>query len=430
MSHFCLLPPLLGMHTQRILIVGGGFAGINAAVGAVETLGPAQSRVAVELISPDPYWVIKPRLYESDLTGVRVPLAEVLNPLSVVHHQSTVTTIDTTQRRVALQDGSAIRYDQLVLAAGSELALPHGPSVYCVDSYAQAVELRRAVDELGRSQGRFRAVVVGGGFTGLELATELARDTQVTLVAAPELAPSFGPRARTLIEQALRSLGVSVRTGVRVSEVADGAVMLADGDRISTDLVAWTTGPRASKLTEQIPAKRDDLGRLLVDPYLRSVPSVWAAGDSACAKVDANNNSVMCCQHAGPQGRRAGENAATVMLDHTPRRYRQPMYNTCLALGDYGGLVTYGFDRNTVLVAGQEAGKMKRAINHRLIYPPEGEGRKAMLKIGKPAPPGRLAGALTQQALRSRWLRSKLVRAPERSAGYATVDSVALEALR
>lgn len=414
------------MHAQRILIVGGGFAAVNAAVGAVEVLGATQNRIAVELISPDPFWVIKPRLYEPDLTGVRVPLDDVLNPLGVVHHQSTVTSIDTAQRWVTLRDGSPIRYDQLVLAAGSQIALPDGPNVYCVDSYAQAVELRRAVDELGRRHGRFRAVVVGAGFTGLELATELARHAEVTLVAAPELAPAFGPRARTLIEQALRSLGVRVRAGAGVTEITEGAVTLADGERICTDFVAWTAGPRANKLTEEIPAKRDALGRLLVDPYLLTgAPAVWAAGDTACAKVDATNNSVMSCQHAAPQGRRAGENAARVMLDRSPRRYRQPVYNTCLALGDFGGLVTYGYDRDTVLVVGQEAGKMKRAINHRLIYPPEGEGRRAMLKIGKPAPPGPLAGALTRQALRSRRLRAKLVRSPERSTAYATVDSFA-----
>lgn len=418
--------------TARILIVGGGFAGVNAAAGAIATIGSAQDRVAVQLISPDPFWVMKPRLYERDLTGVRVPLAEVLDPLGVTRHQAMVRAIDTDQRQVVLDDGSTLTYDQLVLAAGSRLALPDGPGVHCVDTYEQAMELRSAVDALRSGGRRLRAVVVGGGFTGIELAAELAHDAEVTLLAAPTPAPGYGPRARKLIEESLSSLGVTVRAGVRVSEVADGAVLLSDNDWISAELVAWAAGPRASELTAQIPAARDSLGRLLVDGYLRAgTPGVWAAGDSACAKVDATHSSVMSCQQAGPQGRRAGENAAAVALGHRPRAYRQALYLTCLALGERGGLLTCGFERDTVLASGQEAAQMKRAINHGLIYPPAGQDRQAMLKIGKQAPPGRpLAAAIARGALRSRRVRAKVAgAAPGRSAAYATAERDAAEAL-
>jgi NADH dehydrogenase len=394
------------MDTERILIVGGGFAGVNAAVGAVDTLGAAQDRIAVELVSSSPFWVIKPRLYESDLAGVRVPLAGVLDPLGVVHHQAQVTAIDTAERRVVLDDGTELLYGQLVLAAGSRLALPEGRAVHCVDSYDQALELRRALEALLERHSRPRAVVVGGGFTGIEVATELARYADVTVVASPELAPGYGPRGRAQISQALASLSVEVRSGARVREVTDGAVSLTDGEVISADVIVWATGPIASELTEQVPGERDGTGRLLVDEHLRTAaPGVWAAGDTACARVNATNSSVMSCQHA-------------------PKRYRQPLYLTCLALGDYGGLLTCGFDRDTILATGQEGAALKRAINHGAIYPPRGGDRNAMLKIGKPAQPGPLGAAIARTALHSRWVRRKAAAAtPARSAAYATADS-------
>ena len=420
------------MDTERILIVGGGFAGMNAAVGAVDTLGSAQDRIAVELVSPSPFWVIKPRLYESNLAGVRVPLAGVLGPLGVVHHQAHVTAIDTAERRVVLDHGTELRYCQLVLAAGSRLALPEGGAVHCVDSYEQALELRRALEALLERESRPRAVVVGGGFTGIEVATELARDADVTVVASPELAPGYGPRGRAQITRALASLSVEVRSGAPAREVTDGAVSLTDGEVISADVVVWATGPIASELTEQVSGERDSAGRLLVDERLRTgAPGVWAAGDTACAMVDAANSSVMSCQHAGPTGRRAGENSAAVALGRAPKRYRQPLYLTCLALGDYGALLTCGFDRATVLATGQEGAALKRAINHGAIYPPTGVDRRAMLKIGKPAQPGPLGAAVARRALHSGWVRRKAAAATYvRSDAYAAADSAVPMALR
>jgi NADH dehydrogenase len=419
------------MDTERILIVGGGFAGVNAAAGAVDTLGAAQDRIAVELVSPSPFWVMKPRLYESDLAGVRVPLAGVLGPLGVVHHQAHVTAIDTAERRVVLDHGTELRYSQLVLAAGSRLALPEGRAVHCVDSYEQALALRRALETLRERHHRPRVVVVGGGFTGIEVAAELSRHADVTVVASPELAPGYGPHGRAQISRALASLSVEVRSGAPVREVTDGAVVLTGGEVISADVIVWAAGPTASELTEQIPGERDSDGRLLVDEHLRTgAPGVWAARDTACAMVDATNRSLMSCQHAGPTGRRAGENAASVALGRAPKRYRQPLYLTCLALGEYGALLTCGFDRDTILATEQEGGALKRVINHSAIYPPSGGDRNAMLKLGKRGQPGPLAAAVTRTALHSGWVRRRVAAAtPVRSDTYAAADSAVATAL-
>jgi NADH dehydrogenase len=405
------------MRTKRVVIIGGGFAGISAAVGAVE-----QGGVEVELISPDPYLVIKPRLYEADLSGVRVPLAGVLGPIGVTQHRAAVVMIDTGARNLTLDDDSGLPYDELVLAAGSRLPLPDGASVHAADSYAQAVELNRAVATRGG-----HAVVVGAGFTGLELAADLAgRLDQVTLLeGGPRVAPGYGPRGRAVIEHALGTLGVSTRTGAPVAAAVADGLLLTDGTRIAADLIVWAAGPRASALAEQISDDRDSSGRLLVDEHLRTTADgVWAAGDCAAACVDGRNLSVMSCQHAGPQGRRAGANAAIIAAGGRPRRYRQPLYLTCLALGGYGALVTTGFERDAVVVAGSAGAPLKRYINHRLIYPPPHGDREQVLKIGKPEPPGRLGAWATRQGLRSGRVRARLTAgAADRAAAYSAREA-------
>src|SRR5579875_2774551 len=425
-SHICALRRLVGMNSRRILIVGGGPAGVRAAVGAAERLRSARARHrAVELVNPDPWLVLRPRLYESDLSGVRVPLDAVLGPIGVVHRRGTVTEID---------------------AAGSTLPLPDGAPVLAVDTYAQAQALHRRLAGLrDRPGAKFSAVVVGGGFTGVEIAAELAGMLKraarsagrrargpITLIErGPNPAPDFGPRARSVIERSLRSLGVEVKTGTAVVGVHAAGVVLADGSEVEGELVVWSTGPRASRLTGQVPARRDPLGRVVVDRHLASgVEGIWVAGDSACASVDGRHTALMSCQHAMAQGRLAGQNAAAVSLGEPPRPYRQPLYLTCLDLGGAGALLTCGFDRDTVLATGAEAKRFKRHINRCLIYPPANATAEELLKLGKPEPSGPVVAALTRLALRSRRVRRRASAGEDRAALFAaaTDDGLALKA--
>jgi NADH dehydrogenase len=326
-----------------------------------------------------------------------------------------------------------IGFDQLVLAAGSRLALPADQRLHAADTYAQARELQRALGALAETpDDQPRVAVVGGGFTGLELAAELAGTLKpaartgghVTLIERDrDLAPGFGPRARRVIEQAMAALGVEVRTGVGVSDLDQDGVMLQDGSRVDAELVVWATGPRAPEITAQIPGRRDGLGRVEVDRFLATgVDGIWAAGDCAAARADGEHIAVMSCQHAIPQGRRAGENAAAAALGTQPRPYRQPLYLTCLDLGDYGALLTCGFDRDTVLATGDQAKKFKRYINRSLIYPPASSDRDHILSMGRPAPAGPAIAALTRLALRSDLVRDRVTQpAPDRASMFASL---------
>ena len=151
-------------------------------------------------------------------------------------------------------------------------------------------------------------------------------------------------------------------------------MLLADGTAIAAATAVVTVGLRANGLTAEIPGRRDELGRLVVDDFQRvvGVPGVYATGDVARAPVDDDAHvALMSCQHARTMGKYAGYNVAHDLLGLDPRPYRQPDYTTCLDLGPAGAVFTMGWDRD-VQTTGAEAKKRKEMINREWIYPPAG----------------------------------------------------------
>lgn len=448
LSHFAGLRRLLTVGPARIVIVGGGFAGVWAAMGAARRIrhSAMRSGVRITVVSPDDCLVVRPRLYESDLRGVRVPLAPILAPVSVEHVQATVEAVDT-ERRVLTVSGRAadeLGYDQLILCAGSESTSPRGNAgLHSVDTYGRAAALQHAVAALriGREKDA-TATVVGAGFAGLEVATELAdvlrsnavaagRPSDRTFVclieAASTVAPGFGARAREVIEEALDTLRVDRRTCASVVEADGRGVTLADGERIESRLTVWAGGPRANRLNDRLALPLDEHGRVPVDVHLATgIDGVWAAGDSARVRVGGRQVAPMSCQHAIPQGRRAGENAAAAVLGQPLGRYAQPLYLTCLDLGSAGGLVTSGFERDVIVARGIQAKRFKRFVNRSLIYPPTSANAVKLLRLGRSSTPGRLGAALQETALRSSLVRAVLIaRGADRASQWASMTSAA-----
>ena len=214
---------------SNVLIIGGGFAGVWAAAGAVRTAreaGSGDDALRVTLIDAGDDMVIRPRLYETDPHRMRVPLDRVLGPIGVRRLAATVTEINTQGRtvRAVTRDGSAteLSYDSLVLAAGSRVVRPTisgAEHLFDVDTMPGAAALHghlaRLADGGGVDRGegadeagRFTAVVVGAGFTGLEVATELVdrlqvvaggRAMRVVLVErAEQVGPELGAESRAL----------------------------------------------------------------------------------------------------------------------------------------------------------------------------------------------------------------------------------------
>ncbi|MFJ7074091.1 NAD(P)/FAD-dependent oxidoreductase [Streptomyces sp. NPDC098781] len=395
---------------KDVLIIGGGFAGVWTAAGAVRAAREAGAGddVRVTLVSAGDDLVIRPRLYEDAPDGMRVPLDRVLGPIGVRRVTATVTGIDTGAHTVrALRptgEELALSYDKLVLATGSQLVRPGFPGaqdVFDVDTLPAAAALDshlRRLPERKPSPGRYTAVVVGAGFTGLELATALgerlrgiadregaAEDVRVVLVDLAEVVgPELGAVPRPAILDAIGELKIEQRLGRTVTSATSADVTLSDGEVIPAATVVWTAGMAASPLTAQIPAERDRLGRLAVDEYLQvvGVPDVYAAGDTALATAEAGHATTQSCQHALPMGKFAGHNVAAELFGRALLPFTPDPYVTCLDLGPAGALYTEGWDRRIALT-GQEAKSLKQQINAVWIYPPVDDAEQLLDQAGR-----------------------------------------------
>jgi NADH dehydrogenase len=398
--------------SKRVLVLGSGFAGLWAALGAarrLDELGAAQGAVDVTVISSQPYHDIRVRNYEADLSPCRIPLQELLDPAGISHITADVTGIDASAALVSTADGASHGYDRLVLAVGSKVAKPDLPGLaefgYDVDTYDGATKLQAHIRGLtGRAAdtASATAIVVGAGLTGIETACELPDMLADTLGAAvtprvilvdhnPRVGSDMGDSARPVIEKALADNRVDTMTGEGVAAVDERSVTLSSGEVIPAATLVWCAGMRANPLTSQFGVTCDRLGRLPVDDYLRveGVDNVFAAGDVAAAKMDDEHLSVMSCQHGRPMGRYAGYNVVSDLLGAPMLSLRIPWYVTILDLGPAGAVYTEGWDRK-VVSRGDEAKATKRVINGERIYPPLNGDRAALLAAAAPnlqAPP-------------------------------------------
>jgi NADH:ubiquinone reductase (H+-translocating) len=349
-----------------IVVAGGGFAGVWSAVAAARTRGDAD--LAITLVTPGDDFVVRPRLYEARPHLAAVPLDRILAPVGVRRVRAAVTGIDTAVRRVRTGDGGSVPYDCLVLAAGSELVRPSIPGAHLLHDIDTLRGATALADSL-RALPAFTVVVVGAGFTGLELAAELAGRGRVLLVERDRVVgPELGPGPRPHIEAALAGLGVTVLPGTTVTAVEEGCAHLSDGTRIRADAVVWTAGLRAAPLTAEVAGVRDRLGRLRADRQLRVADGVFAAGDVAAAPAEDGHTTVLSCQHATPMGRTAGHNAAAELLGLPLVDFAPGPYVTCLDLGAAGAILTRGRDRR-VESTGAQGKRVKRWITER-IQPP------------------------------------------------------------
>jgi NADH dehydrogenase len=405
---------------QRILVLGAGFAGLWSAVAAarkLDELGVSPVEVEVLVVNRTAWHSIRVRNYEADLGATRVPLADVLDPVGVKHMVAAVTDINVLERKVVCtMDGASqtLAYDRLVFALGSRLAQP---AIAGLETYAFNVDTFEAGsllnDHIGalpvrpESTGQYNVLVVGGGLTGVEVATEMFGKLRAAIAKAPATGPRAPPRliladrqaligsdmgdARPVIAAALESLGVETRPGVSVVSVDAQGATLATGERIPAATVVWCAGMQADPLTARFPVARDRLGRMPVDAHLKieGMAAEFAAGDVAWLAIDGTHDSVMSCQHARPMGRFAGYNVVCDLLGQPMLPLHIDWYVTCLDLGPWGAVYTQGWDRQ-VAAKGAAAKRIKEIINRQRIYPPRSRNRREILDAAAPvvqAPP-------------------------------------------
>lgn len=380
---------------KQILIVGSGFSGMWAAVSAARLSAlTGNNALSIAVLAPVAELRVRPRFYEEKVATLVAPLSDLFSELDIEFIAGSAERIDTDDKIVVWRDANGqemiVSYERLVLATGSQTKRPPiaGLAEYAfdIDQLGSAQVFEQHLDSLVARPStpvRNTVVVCGGGFTGIELATELparlrarfGEDTQTKIIVVERgavIGGRYSEALRKTIADASLELGVEWRLNSEIEAIDDGGVTLKNGERIATSTVVWTAGVEANPLSRQIGGERDSQGRLIVNENLQvpQHPDVYATGDMAHAKTDdVGNTALMTCQHAIQLGKFAGHNAAASLLNQPPLPYRQVNYVTCLDLGGWGAVYTEGWDQQVKSVR-DEAKKIKIAITNELIYPP------------------------------------------------------------
>ena len=320
---------------HRVLIIGGGFAGIACARG----LGN-RPNIKVTLVDRRNHHLFQPLLYQVAMAGLSP--ADIASPIrslmsgyrNVAVAQDPIKRIDK-DAQIAHSEKKAYEYDTLVVATGATHTYfgndqwePHAPGI---KSLEQATEIRRRVlsaferaeNETNPDERRalLTFVVVGGGPTGVELAgaigemsrTTLNKDfnnidprlTRVVLVeAGPRILASFDPELSSRATRDLERLGVQVWTQSRVTLVDAGGVSVGE-ERIASKTVVWGAGVKASTLGEWLSDDRDRQGRVTVQPNLSlaGYPNVFVLGDLAHSATQGERPLPAVATVAKQQGR-------------------------------------------------------------------------------------------------------------------------------
>jgi NADH:ubiquinone reductase (H+-translocating) len=317
--------------TKRVLILGGGFAGMKTAECLEQELQKDPS-VSISLVSETNALLFTPMLAE--VAGSSLEPSHISTPLRTTLHRTEfvrgrVTSIDLENKRVALDAGmgsnescrSELAYDHLVLALGAVsnyLGLTNVQKLsFDFKSLIDAIRIRNHVIEMFERADResdpearkplLTFVIAGGGFAGVELAgalNDLARgiladypnlrseEVRVVLVHArdrilPELSESLGRYA----QKRMQARGVEFRLNARLTDARPSVVILSDGE-LHAETLVWTAGTAPNPLTKSLPLEKDKRGAVIVDATL-AVPGragVWALGDCA-AVVDAKSGT-------------------------------------------------------------------------------------------------------------------------------------------
>lgn len=322
--------------TNNVVVIGGGYAGVMAA----NRLAP---HARVTLVNPRAEFVERIRLHQLVVGNddAVADYAAVLSP-DVRLVVDGASRIDAAARTVTLTSGTPLPYDYLVYAVGSTGEVPAAVPgaaefAYPLSELEQAKRLTARMADVPTSAP---VVVVGGGLTGIETATELAEAGRPVTLVTDVLGPSLAASGRRSIAKRLAKLEVDVIEGGAVAQVRADRVVVADGREVPSAVTVWTAGFGVPGLAAASGLATDALGRLLTDETLTSVDHVRIVGAGDAASPS-NQPWRMSCQAALPLGAQAANTVLSRLAGEDPAAVNHAMAGQCISLGRKAGIFQF-----------------------------------------------------------------------------------------
>ena len=364
---------------SRIVILGGGFAGLAVAQRLEKLLRPDEA--AVTIVSRDNYALFTPMLPE--VTGGDLEPRHIVSPLRGLLSKTElvlgeVTAIDLDARTVDVQQLLTSRrqrlpYDHLVLATGSVTATFGIPGVAehsfpfkrLEDAEAlrnhvvETLELADTEKDPARRRSLLTYAIIGGGYTGIEVAGELVdflqsvdrfyrnvhrREIAIMIIeGGPKLLPDLPAKMGEYCGSFLSRRGVDVRLSALVSSVDGNGITLRDGSRIESSTIVWSAGVRPSPFVASLPLEHARNGGVIVngDMSVKGREGVWALGDCAWIPMPDGGFYPATAQHAIREGPALGENIVAVLRGRRTKPFAWKALGTMASLGGHRGVVSF-----------------------------------------------------------------------------------------
>ncbi len=334
---------------HRVIVIGAGYAGAIAAGRLARRL--RREDVAITLVNAEPDFVERVRMHQLAV-GQELrprPFSEMFAGTGVRLRLAKVTAVDADRRTVSITDGNTteeLAYDTLVYALGSTWNTHDVPGTaehaHDIAGRPGALRLRERLAALAAGQP---VVVVGGGLTGLEAATEIAEarpDLDVALVARAALGDWLSPKGRRHLLKVCDRLGITVHEHTTVTAVAADHVTTTSSV-IPASVTIWTTGFAVHPIAQATALKIDTAGRIEVDSTMRSLshPDVYAIGDAALVAGPGDKPLRMSCASGVPTAWQAADSIASRLTGTKPTTVPLRYFNQCISLGRKDGLIQY-----------------------------------------------------------------------------------------
>ncbi|MER7476324.1 FAD-dependent oxidoreductase [Streptomyces sp. NPDC126510] len=340
---------------HRIVVLGAGYTGATAAGRLAKRLHRAD--VAITLVNAEPDFVERVRMHQlaagQDLAPR--PFDEMFEGTGVALKQGTVTALDVDRKTVTVaapegageREDEVLAYDTLVYALGSgwnDQGVP-GTAEYAHEVAGRPGALRLRERLAGLSAGE-SVVVVGGGLTGVETATEIAEarpDLDVALAVRGGFGDWLSPKGGGHLRKTFDRLGITVHEHTGVTAVDADRVTTADGTTLPAAVTVWTTGFAVHPIAQATTLDVSGTGQIVVDRTMRSLshPDVYAVGDAALAMGPGGKPLRMSCASGVPTAWQAADAIAARLtggkVPSVPVRY----FNQCISLGRKDGLIQY-----------------------------------------------------------------------------------------